>query len=152
VQLVDGVHHVTFLTEDMDRLLGFYVRVFDAEVTLDMTEEGLRHAFLRVGPTTVLHPFQILEGPAPPPPAPMFSRGRLDHFALLAPTEEAFRELRRRIVAAAAVDGEVRDMGRLWIMGYLDPDGAAHEVILQRPGAADSEMLERAQWTTVALD
>jgi catechol 2,3-dioxygenase-like lactoylglutathione lyase family enzyme len=152
VQLVDGVHHVTFLTEDMDRLLGFYVRVFDAEVTLDMTEEGLRHAFLRVGPTTVLHPFQILEGPAPPPPGPMFSRGRLDHFALLAPTEEAFRELRRRIVAAAAVDGEVRDMGRLWIMGYLDPDGAAHEVILQRPGAADSEMLERAQWTTVALD
>jgi len=152
VQLVDGVHHVTFLTEDMDRLLAFYVRVFDAEVTLDMTEEGLRHAFLRVGPTTVLHPFQILEGPAPPAPSPMFSRGRLDHFALLAPSEEAFRELRRRIVAASAVDGEVRDMGRLWIMGYLDPDGAAHEVILQRPGFADSEVLERAQWTTVTLD
>jgi len=152
VQLVDGVHHVTFLTEDMDRLLAFYVRVFDAEVTLDMTEEGLRHAFLRVGPTTVLHPFQILEGPAPPAPSPMFSRGRLDHFALLAPSEEAFKELRRRIVAASAVDGEVRDMGRLWIMGYLDPDGAAHEVILQRPGFADSEVLERAQWTTVTLD
>ena len=152
MQLVDGVHHVTFLTEDMDRLLAFYVRVFDAEVTLDMTEEGLRHAFLRVGPTTVLHPFQILEGPAPPAPSPMFSRGRLDHFALLAPSEEAFKELRRRIVAASAVDGEVRDMGRLWIMGYLDPDGAAHEVILQRPGFADSEVLERAQWTTVTLD
>ena len=58
--LVDGAHHITFLTEDMDRLLAFYVRLFDAEVTLDMTEEGLRHAFLRVGPTTVLHPFQIL--------------------------------------------------------------------------------------------
>jgi catechol 2,3-dioxygenase-like lactoylglutathione lyase family enzyme len=85
VQLVDGVHHITFLTEDMDRLLDFYVRVFDAEVTLDMTEEGLRHAFLKVGPTTVLHPFQMLEGPGPPPPSPMFSRGRLDHFALLAP-------------------------------------------------------------------
>ena len=152
MQLVDGVHHVTFLTEDMDRLLAFYVRVFDAEVTFDMTEEGLRHAFLRVGPTTVLHPFQILEGPAPPAPSPMFSRGRLDHFALLAPSEEAFKELRRRIVAASAVDGEVRDMGRLWIMGYLDPDGAAHEVILQRPGFADSEVLERAQWTTVTLD
>ena len=95
MQLVDGVHHLTFLTEDMDRLLAFYVRVFDAEVTLDMTEEGLRHAFLKVGPTTVLHPFQMLDGPDPPPPASMFSRGRLDHFALLAPSEEAFRELRR---------------------------------------------------------
>jgi catechol 2,3-dioxygenase-like lactoylglutathione lyase family enzyme len=41
VQLVDGVHHVTFLTEDLDRLLGFYVRVLDAEVTLDMLERAM---------------------------------------------------------------------------------------------------------------
>lgn len=100
---------MTFLTEDLDRLLAFYVRVFDAEVTLDMTEEGVRHAFLTVGPTTVLHPFQMLEGPGPPAPSPMFTRGRLDHFALLAPTEEAFRELRRRIEAEGAADGDVRD-------------------------------------------
>jgi catechol 2,3-dioxygenase-like lactoylglutathione lyase family enzyme len=152
LDLVDGVHHVTFLTEDMDRLLGFYQRVFDAEVTLDMTEEGLRHAFVRVGPSTVLHPFQMLEGPGPPPPKPMFTRGRTDHFALLAPSEEAFRELRRRIEAEGAADGDVRDMKSLWIMGYFDPDGAAHEVILERPGFEDSDMLERAVWTTVELD
>jgi catechol 2,3-dioxygenase-like lactoylglutathione lyase family enzyme len=152
VQLVDGVHHVTFLTEDLDRLITFYVRVFDAEVTLDMTEEGVRHAFLTVGPTTVLHPFQVLDGPGPPPPTPMFTRGRLDHFALLAPSEEAFRELRRRIEAEGAADGDVRDMSSLWIMGYFDPDGAAHEVILRRPGHADSDMLVRAEWTTVVLD
>jgi catechol 2,3-dioxygenase-like lactoylglutathione lyase family enzyme len=149
--LVAGAHHITFLTDDMDRLVAFYERVFDAEVTLDMTEEGLRHVFLKVGPTTVLHPFQILGGPAPPPPAPMFSRGRLDHFALLAPSEEAFRELRRRIEAEGAADGDVRDMRSHWIMGYFDPDGAAHEVMLERPGASDSDMLERAVWTTVRL-
>jgi catechol 2,3-dioxygenase-like lactoylglutathione lyase family enzyme len=152
VQLVDGVHHVTFLTEDMDRLVAFYARVFEAEMTLDMTEEGVRHVFLHVGPATVLHPFQLLEGPGPPPPSPMFTRGRLDHFALLAPTEDAFRELRRRIKAEGAADGEVRDMRSLWIMGYFDPDGAAHEVILPRPGFTDADMLERAVWTTVALD
>ena len=81
----------------------------------------------------------------------MFGRGRLDHFALLAPSEEAFRELRSRIEAEGAADGDVRDMRRLWIMGYFDPDGAAHEVILQRPSFADSDMLERADWTTVTL-
>ena len=151
MQLVDGVHHVTFLTEDMDRLLAFYGRVFDAEVTLDMTEDGVRHAFLVVGPTTVLHPFQLLEGPAPPPPSPMFTRGRLDHFALLAPSEEAFRELRRRIEAEGAADGDVRDMRTHWIMGYFDPDGAAHEVMLRRPGTVDADVLERAEWTTVTL-
>ena len=151
MQLVNGVHHLTFLTEDMDRLLAFYVRVFDAEVTLDMTEEGLRHAFLKVGPRTVLHPFQLLEGPGPPQPSPMFRRGRLDHFALLAPSEEAFRELRHRIEAEGAADGEVRDMGGLWIMGYFDPDGAAHEVILQRPGFTDADIRDRTAWTSVTL-
>jgi catechol 2,3-dioxygenase-like lactoylglutathione lyase family enzyme len=75
VQLTDGVHHLTFLTEDMERLVAFYVRVFEAELTLDMTEEGARHVFLRVGPNTVLHPSQLLEGTSPPPPAPMFTRG-----------------------------------------------------------------------------
>lgn len=151
MRLIDGLHHVTFLTEDIDRLISFYERVFDAKLTLDMTEEGVRHVFLQVGPTTVLHPFQMLEGPAPPPPSPMFSRGRLDHFALLAPSEDAFRELRRRIQDEGATDGDVRDMGALWIMGYLDPDGAAHEVILQRPGHEGSEVLERTRWTTVNL-
>jgi catechol 2,3-dioxygenase-like lactoylglutathione lyase family enzyme len=151
VRLVDGVHHVTFLTEDLDRLISFYERVFDAKLTLDMTEEGVRHVFLEVGPTTVLHPFQLLEGPGPPPPSPFFTRGRLDHFALLAPSEEAFRELRRRIEAEGAADGDVRDMRSHWIMGYFDPDGAAHEVMLIRPGHDDSAMLERADWTTVTL-
>jgi catechol 2,3-dioxygenase-like lactoylglutathione lyase family enzyme len=149
--LVDGVHHLTFLTDDMDRLLAFYVRVFGAHVTLDMTEEGVRHAFLEVGRGAVLHPFQILEGPPPPRPAPMFNRGRLDHFALLAPSEEAFRELRRRIEAEGAADGDVRDMRTYWIMGYFDPDGAAHEVMLRRPGFAQSDMLERAEWRTVPI-
>ena len=147
--LVAGAHHITFLTDDMDRLIAFYERIFDAEVTLDMTEEGMRHTFLRVGPTTVLHPFHPLDGPAPPPPGRMFKRGRLDHFALLAPNEDSFRELRRRLEAEGAADGDVRDMGSLWIMGYVDPDGAQHEVILQRPGYSDADTLERADWTTV---
>jgi hypothetical protein len=81
----------------------------------------------------------------------MFTRGRLDHFALLAPSEGAFRELRRRIEAEGAADGDVRDMRSHWIMGYFDPDGAAHEVMLIRPGH-DSGPLERAEWTTVTLD
>jgi catechol 2,3-dioxygenase-like lactoylglutathione lyase family enzyme len=64
MRLVGGVHHVTFLTEDIDRLASFYERIFDASKTLDMTEEGVRHVFLAVGSTTVLHPFEIIDAPA----------------------------------------------------------------------------------------
>jgi hypothetical protein len=36
--------------------------------------------------------------------------------------------------------------------GYFDPDGAAHEVMLERQASEDADMLERAEWTTVELD
>jgi catechol 2,3-dioxygenase-like lactoylglutathione lyase family enzyme len=152
VKLVEGVHHVTFLTEDIDRLVAFYERVFDARKTLDMTEEGVRHVFLEVGTTTVLHPFQILQGPPlPPAPGTMFQRGRLDHFAFWVPSEEAFREIRRRIESEAAADGDVRDMKTMWIMGFHDPDGFYAEAIWHKPGVSDSETLPRADWKTVEL-
>ncbi|GEM_PF-5542115 len=59
MNLVEGIHHLTFLTADLDRLIDFYKRVFDAAVTLDLTEGPIRHAFIKVGDTTVLHPFEI---------------------------------------------------------------------------------------------
>jgi hypothetical protein len=39
----------------------------------------------------------------------------------------------RRIEAAGAADGDVPDMRSQWIMGYLGPDDAAHEAMLERP-------------------
>jgi catechol 2,3-dioxygenase-like lactoylglutathione lyase family enzyme len=148
--LLGGVHHVTFLTEDIDRLTAFYERIFDADKTLDMIEEGVRHIFLDVGATTVLHPFQIINGPAlPPAPGAMFRRGRLDHFALSASSAETFREIYRRLASETALDGEVRDMRTMWILGFHDPDGFYVEVIWRKPDSADSETLERARWTTV---
>lgn len=148
--LAHGVHHATFLTEDVDRLTAFYERVFDARKTLDMTEEGVRHVFLEVGPATVLHPFQILAGIAlPPAPGRMFERGRLDHFALLAASEQAFTEIRRRLEIEGAADGPVRDMRTMWIMGFHDPDGLYVEVVWRKPGISDAETLPRADWATV---
>jgi hypothetical protein len=77
----------------MDRLLGFYEGIFDARVTFDRVEEvppRRRHAFIEIGPDTVLHPFEV-EGVQPPEREPTFGRGRLDHFALNAASEETFR-------------------------------------------------------------
>ena len=152
MRLVEGIQHLNFLSEDLDRLAGFYERVFEAKKTLDLTEEGLRHIFLEVGPTTVLHPFQIVDGPAlPPAPGTMFQRGRLDHFALLAPSEEAFREIRRRLESEGATARAVRDTGTAWIMDFHDPDGLYAEVIWHKPGARDAQTLRHEDWTTVQL-
>lgn len=149
--LSNGIHHLTILTADIDRLVGFYRRVFDADVNLDLEEDGLRHAFIELGPHTVLHPFQVPGVDVAQGGIPMFGRGRLDHFALNAPSEEAFEEMRRRVVAEGASRGEVTDMGSLLIFTFADPDGAENEVVWMKPGVPVEQTLPRSQWTTADL-
>lgn len=151
MKLLADIHHLAFVTSDMDRLISFYERVFDARVTLDLQEEGVRHAFIEVGPHTVLHPFQI-PGIEPPGELPIFERGRLDHFALNAASEEAFRELRQRIIAEGAGDGTVTDMGSILTFSFTDPDGGWSEVVWAKPGIPAGLGSERANWKTVEMD
>jgi catechol 2,3-dioxygenase-like lactoylglutathione lyase family enzyme len=149
--LLDDINHLTFITADMDRLISFYERVFGARTTADLEEEGrLRHAFIEVGPHTVLHPFQV-PGVEPPGAQQMFVHGRLDHFALNAASEEAFRELHRRLVAEGALDSVVTDMGSMLIFSFLDPDEGRHEVVWRKPGVPTEAGLRRVEWRTVEL-
>ena len=148
--LVKDIHHLTLLTSDMDRLIAFYERVFEARVVFDQEEEGLRHAFIEIGPHTMLHPFQI-PGIEPPPYQPIFQRGRLDHFALHAANEEAFWELRRRVLAEAAGDGVVTDLQALLQFNFTDPDGGGYEVVLVKPGIP-MEAGVRRNWTIVEVE
>lgn len=148
MKLLNAIHHLTFLTANMDRLIAFYQRVFEARVTLDLAEEGLRHAFIEVGPHTVLHPFQLPGVEPPSQQPPMFQRGRLDHFALNTASEAAFRELHRRLVSEKASDGVVTDMGSLFIFTFTDPDGGVHEVVWLKPGVPAEATWKRSNWTT----
>lgn len=152
MHLLNGINHLTFITADMERLIDFYRRVFEAHVTLDLEEEGLRHVFLEVGPHTVLHPFQIPGVTPPVHQPPMFQRGRLDHFALNAVNETAFWELRRRLISEGASDGVVTDMGSLLIFTFTDPDGGVHEVVWMKQVVPVRATLKRADWTTVEVD
>lgn len=150
MQPLAGIHHLSTLTADMDRLIGFYERVFDARVTLDMEEDGLRHTFIELGSGTVLHPFQIPGIDVPQDETPMFQRGRLDHFGLNAATESAFWELRRRVMDEGAGDGLVTDMGPLLSVSFTDPDGNGLEVMWVKPGMPVEETKPRAEWTVAA--
>jgi catechol 2,3-dioxygenase-like lactoylglutathione lyase family enzyme len=155
VALVDDLHHMTFLTSDMDRLIAFYERVFDARVTLDREDGGRRHAFIEIGPHTVLHPFEV-PGNEVPGRQPIFGRGRLDHFALRASSEAAFREIRRRLIdegAHATEGGLVTDMGALLSFSFHDPDDGWHEVIWVKSDTTSEDRLKRpSEWEMIELD
>lgn len=153
MELLDGMNHLATVTGDLDRLTTFYRDVFDVQVIAELEEEGLRHAMLQVGTNTVLHSFEIIDGPPPAgPPAPMFQRGRLDHFGLNASTEEAFTELRRRAVAVGASDGEVVDFGPARSFSFTDPEGNENEIVWVKPGHTWATMLRRTEWPRSPID
>lgn len=147
--LTAGPHHLATLTADLDRLIGFYARVFDAAVLLDMREDGLRHAFIDLGGGFMLHPFEIPDVDVPQGELAIFDRGRIDHFALKAETADVFWDLRERIYEAGASDGQVVDLGALLSAGFTDPDGLWGEVCLDRP-AEKARSSERAGWKHIA--
>lgn len=150
MELLRGVHHITFLTADMDRILAFYERVFGIRAAIDLEEDGLRHALIQVNAGCFLHPFQV-PGVEPPGPQPMFERGRVDHFAFEAASEEAFGTLRRRLMDKGASNGIVTDMGSFWIFTFEDPDAGRHEVVWMKPGIPITESLKRVDWTRVEM-
>ena len=150
--LTAGPHHLATLTADMDRLIEFYETVFDAKVLDDMREEGLRHVFIELGDGFVLHPFEVPGIDVPQGEIPIFERGRIDHLALRAETEEDFWEIRERIYKAGAGDGEggqVTDLGPLLSVGFTDPDGVWGEVCWERPPDQVTRGVERSGWTYV---
>jgi catechol 2,3-dioxygenase-like lactoylglutathione lyase family enzyme len=144
--LTVGSHHLATLTADLDRLIGFYVQVFEATVAFDVREEGMRHAWLDLGGGFALHPFEIPEVDVPQGELPIFQRGRIDHLALRAATAEIFWDLRERIYRAAASDGQVTDLGPLLSAGFTDPDGLWGEVCWDRAPQDARSAGEASSW------
>ncbi|HVF76076.1 MAG TPA: VOC family protein [Acidimicrobiales bacterium] len=134
--LLDGFNHVAILTNDTDRLVGFYRDVFEATVDGELRpEDGMRLTFLKVGPTAEFNVFEVAGNLEATRQTPMFGRGRLDHLALQAASLDAFTEVRRRLVERGASDGFVTDFGPVLSLFFRDPDGLEAEVCVPNPDA-----------------
>ncbi|WP_019874297.1 VOC family protein [Sporichthya polymorpha] len=128
--LLTGLNHVAVLTADLDRFVNFYAGVFDAEVVFRESTPAFRHAILRTGPDSWLHPAEVGENPHAAALPEMFARGHLDHLALGARDPESFAEARRRLLDRDATDGTVEDLGAFHALWFVDPDGMRGELTL----------------------
>ncbi len=136
--LVNGINHVAVLTADLDRFLAFYRQVFDMPLLFEETTPAFRHAIIRSGPRSWLHPAEVFgssHGSALPR---MFERGHLDHIALSAASAEAFELCRQRLLERGATGGEVEDLGAFHAVWFEDPDGMRGELSL----IVDAELRE----------
>ena len=128
MNLVRGVNHVAVMTADLDRFVDFYTDVFRLEVVFREDTAAFRHAILRTGPESWIHPAEVPESAHKSGSAVMFDRGHVDHVALTAESVDAFAELRRRLVDRDATDGRVDDLGPFHSLWFTDPDGMRSEL------------------------
>ena len=130
MDLLAGVNHIAVLTADLDRFVEFYTDVFDLDVVFDETTPAFRHAIVRTGPTSWLHPAELNDNTHAEASPTMFDRGHLDHLALTATSPASFDVIRDRLVARGATDGNVEDLGAFRSVWFDDPDGMRVEVVL----------------------
>ena len=126
--LLSGVNHVAILTQDLDRFIEFYQDVFEVEVVFSESTPLFRHAILRTGLDSWMHPAEITGNSHNVGLPEMFNRGHLDHMALTAASKDAFEALRSRLIEHGASDGRVEDLGAFHALWFEDPDGMRVEL------------------------
>jgi catechol 2,3-dioxygenase-like lactoylglutathione lyase family enzyme len=128
--LVSGVNHVAVLTDNLDRFVDFYTTLFDLTVVFEEVTPTFRHAIIRTGEHSWLHPAQV-DGNAHGTALPgMFARGHLDHIALTAESVESFEAIRQRLVERDVSTGVVEDLGAFHSVWFEDPDGMRVELVV----------------------
>ena len=130
MDLLAGVNHIAVMTADLDRFIEFYTAVFDLDVVFEETTPAFRHAIIRTGPNSWLHPAEMENSRFATASADMFQRGHLDHLALTASSPEAFEAINNRLVRRGASDGTIDDLGAFHSAWFQDPDGMRGEVVL----------------------
>ena len=134
--LLDGVHHIAWISKDAQRLKAFYARGFDADAGPTRAhgdKPGETMTVIRIGPHTELNIITIETNTEPQRQTPMWGRGRIDHFGLQAASPDAFDTIRTRLMNQGASDGTINDFGSAHSVFFRDPDGLEGEVLLPKP-------------------
>ena len=143
MSILIGVNHIATVSRDLDNLISFYDRIFDAKVLVDIEIPDMvlksdptpgRHVFISIGGPSILHAWQI-DGIDPARfDGEIFDRGRVDHFSLQAGSYTDFEKLRQRLMKEGAATGEITDFGVMLSFSFKDPDGLWTEVSWWKDG------------------
>ncbi len=126
-----GISHVAVVTADLDGYRAFYEATvgLDTALVLAAGPGHGRQATLFAG-DAMLHVFEVADhDPATEGPgSPMLRRGRLDHFGWSVPDVAALTEVWYRLLGAGASCGDIRPLGPMLSVRYVDPDGYEGEI------------------------
>lgn len=103
-------------------------------------EIGARHAFITIGPQSILHAWEVVNFDPSRFGGEIFERGRIDHLALLSDSYTSFEKLRRKLLEEGATEGVINDFGTMESFSFRDPDGLWCEVCWNKDDIDVSEM------------
>lgn len=162
---VIAVGHIAVNTSDLARFRTFYEGLLGLPHVITLRESQpphLQYGVFAIGRDLARQAYDTViiayEVPGYDPDADGFGtemgrRGRIDHFALGVADEAALLEVRDRLVAAGAADGDVLAMGPYLSAHFRDPDGLAGQITCPNPrfdpSRVDDELIECSgpQWT-----
>ncbi|MGE3289405.1 MAG: VOC family protein [Pseudonocardia sp.] len=123
-----GVNHIAVVTPDLDSYRAFYEGVvgLDTALVLGPGSGHGRQAVVFAG-DVMLHVFEA-DRDVRVSGAAMLGRGHLDHIGFTVADEAELAVVRRRLLDAGASSGDVRPLGWMLSLRYLDPDGFEGEI------------------------
>jgi catechol 2,3-dioxygenase-like lactoylglutathione lyase family enzyme len=126
-----GISHVAVVTADLDLFRSFYEDTLGLETMIVLTAGPghARQAIILAG-DVMLQVFEVL-GYDPSSrgyTSTMFERGRLDHVGLTVSDLAALTEVRDRLVAIGASEGDIRRLGPMLSVRFHDLEGFEGEV------------------------
>jgi catechol 2,3-dioxygenase-like lactoylglutathione lyase family enzyme len=126
-----GVSHIALVTADLEAFRTFYQDIVGLETTMVLGGGAghTRQAVLMAG-DAMLHVFEVADYDpiAHEPSTAMFERGRLDHLGFTVTDLAALTAVRDRLLAAGASSGDIRTLGPMFSVRFVDPDGLESEV------------------------
>jgi catechol 2,3-dioxygenase-like lactoylglutathione lyase family enzyme len=129
------VNHIAVATADLDGYRAFYEEAIGLDTALVLASgpgHG-RQAIVFAG-DVMLHVFEVADrparwgSPAPGTGSAMLERGFVDHLGFTVRDETALSALRRRLMDVGASSGDIRPLGWMLSVRYVDPDGFEGEV------------------------
>ncbi|MET0864489.1 MAG: VOC family protein [Nakamurella sp.] len=126
-----GFSHVAIVTADLDRFRAFYEEAIGLETTVVFSGGAghTRQAIVMAG-DSMLHVFEVADyDPVTRNTSPaMFQRGRLDHMGFTVSDLAALTAIRDRLRALDASSGDIHQLGPMFSLRFVDPDGLESEI------------------------
>ncbi len=128
--LTTGLNHIATVTADLDRIIDFYLTVFEAPVTFEMAARAdhPRMVIIDLGGGSALNVFEQPADTIVGDRRTQGARGPVDHFGIEVATHDDVEAARTRLVAYGCDVGDIQQLGDTWSLFFRDPDGMELEV------------------------